>query len=53
MLDYLMALGIAAIVVKAIKSAKPGEAVPVPEIKGIRVGKKSYTLRNAEAVPED
>lgn len=52
-MDYLLALGIAAMIVKALRAAKPGETVPIPEIKGIRIGKHSYAIRNAEAVPED
>jgi hypothetical protein len=39
-------------VVEAIKRAEPGEPVPIPEIRGIKVGKKRFTLTGATAVPE-
>ena len=38
--------------VDAVKKTPKGEPVSVPPIKGIRIGGRSYTIRNAEAVPE-
>jgi hypothetical protein len=52
MLKYLLYLGVVAAIVEAIQRAPEGEAVAIPEIRGIRVGKRSYALRGAQAVPE-
>lgn len=50
--NYLVYLGMAKTIIDAIKASKPGEAVAIPDIKGIRIGKKSYTLSGATATPE-